>query len=205
MRRAAGAAHSRGMKIPDAVHTRQPWRIHELTTDFEILDVWSFRAPGAGPGDLAAMFAVIQAAGAQPQPYSLARLLFAVRWKLGRVFGWDEVPPGAQPLSARLPADLVQPGTDTAVRGLPFTLLYQLPDEIALEVRNRTVHGVAHLGWVRSAGGGYALQMAVLVKPNGLLGRAYLAAIAPFRHLVVYPAMTRQWEQAWTRRQPAIH
>ena len=30
--------------------------------------------------------------------------------------------------------------------------------------------------------------MAVLVKPNGRLGNAYIAAIRPFRYSVVYPA-----------------
>jgi hypothetical protein len=37
--------------------------------------------------------------------------------------------------------------------------------------------------------------MAVLVKPNGLIGEAYMAAIRPFRHLIVYPAMMRQIER----------
>ena len=39
--------------------------------------------------------------------------------------------------------------------------------------------------------------MAVLVKPNGLLGAGYMAAIKPFRHLIVYPPMIRQIGQAW--------
>jgi hypothetical protein len=39
--------------------------------------------------------------------------------------------------------------------------------------------------------------MAVLVKPNGLFGTAYMAAIAPFRHLVVYPALMRAIGQRW--------
>jgi Protein of unknown function (DUF2867) len=42
--------------------------------------------------------------------------------------------------------------------------------------------------------------MAVLVKQNGRFGRLYLAAIAPFRYLVVYPALTRHWERAWRDR-----
>ena len=42
--------------------------------------------------------------------------------------------------------------------------------------------------------------MAVLVKPNGLLGRGYMAAIRPFRHLIVYPALIRQTGQAWHSR-----
>jgi len=39
--------------------------------------------------------------------------------------------------------------------------------------------------------------MAVLVKPNGLLGEAYMLAIRPFRHLIVYPALTREIGRAW--------
>jgi Protein of unknown function (DUF2867) len=35
----------------------------------------------------------------------------------------------------------------------------------------------------------------VLVKPNGLLGEAYMLAIRPFRHLIVYPGMMRRIER----------
>jgi uncharacterized protein DUF2867 len=35
------------------------------------------------------------------------------------------------------------------------------------------------------------------VKPNGLLGTGYLAAIRPFRHLIVYPQMLRDIERRW--------
>jgi hypothetical protein len=62
---------------------------------------------------------------------------------------------------------------------------------------NRTVHGVMHVGWVPDGTGGYRGQMAVLVKPNGLLGTSYMAAIRPFRHLIVYPLLTRETERAW--------
>jgi Protein of unknown function (DUF2867) len=59
------------------------------------------------------------------------------------------------------------------------------------------MHGVMHLGWVPDGTGGYRGQMAVLVKPNGLLGAVYMAAIRPFRHLIVYPLMTREAERSW--------
>ena len=45
--------------------------------------------------------------------------------------------------------------------------------------------------------------MAVYVKPNGLFGNAYMAAIKPFRHLIVYPPMLRQIEREWRTRVPA--
>jgi hypothetical protein len=42
--------------------------------------------------------------------------------------------------------------------------------------------------------------MAVLVKPNGLLGASYMAAIAPFRRLVVYPRILREVGRQWQAR-----
>jgi Protein of unknown function (DUF2867) len=69
--------------------------------------------------------------------------------------------------------------------------------EWALEVANRTVHGVLHLGWVEDGHGDYRGQMAVLVKPNGLLGGIYMKAIAPARYLIVYPTMLREIGRRW--------
>jgi len=54
-----------------------------------------------------------------------------------------------------------------------------------------------HIGWVPDGTGGYRGQMAVLVKPNGLLGAAYMAAIMPFRHLIVYPPLMREIGRGW--------
>jgi hypothetical protein len=71
--------------------------------------------------------------------------------------------------------------------------------EAALEIANRTVHGVLHLGWVRDGTRGYRGQMAILVKRNGLFGTAYMAAITPFRYLLVYPQMMRDIERRWSR------
>ncbi|MDQ1373063.1 MAG: hypothetical protein QOJ09_401, partial [Actinomycetota bacterium] len=65
------------------------------------------------------------------------------------------------------------------------------------EAANQTMHGVLHLGWVADGTGAHRGQLAVLVKPNGLLGSAYMAAIRPFRHLIVYPPMLRQIARTW--------
>ena len=80
---------------------------------------------------------------------------------------------------------------------LPFTSLYLIADEWAAEIVNRTVHGVMHVGWVSDGDGPYRGELAVYVKPNGLLGAGYMAAIRPFRHLIVYPPMLRQIGQVW--------
>jgi hypothetical protein len=100
-------------------------------------------------------------------------------------------------LRDRFPADLRDAPPGPQVRGLPFTPLYLLPDEWAAETANRTMHGVLHLSWVPDGAGGYRGQMAVLVKPNGLLGTVYMAVIRPFRHLIVYPGATRDIARAW--------
>lgn len=194
------------MRIPNDAHTRHPWRIHEVAADFDVLDVWAFRAPGAGPDDLAVMVAAIREAEQRDGDPLLVRFLYGVRLLLGLVLGWDDPDQGAAEggrvtsVADRLPDDLRQPATGLPVPGLPFTHVYELHDEHAMEIANRTVHAIAHLGWVRSGEHEWELRMAVLVKPNGLLGRTYMAAIAPFRHLIVYPALTRKWERAWLER-----
>ena len=38
------------MRLPDTAHTSRPWRIHELTRDFRLEDVWALPTPG-GPDD----------------------------------------------------------------------------------------------------------------------------------------------------------
>jgi hypothetical protein len=103
-------------------------------------------------------------------------------------------------LRERLPDDL-RAAAGPEFESLPFTSLYLTDDEFAAEIANQTMHGVLHLGWVAEGGGGYRGQMAVYVRPNGLLGNAYMAAIKPFRHLVVYPQMLRAMERRWRERQ----
>lgn len=38
------------MMLPNTAHTSRPWRIHELTGDFRLEDVWALPTPG-GPDD----------------------------------------------------------------------------------------------------------------------------------------------------------
>jgi Protein of unknown function (DUF2867) len=196
------------MRLPDIAHTSRPWRIHELTGDFRLEDVWALPTPG-GPDDFARLVQgfgglVRGLASAHPSQGSsvavrAARALWAIRWKLGALLGWDRPDAGlgsrVPTLRDRLPTDLREAPAGPDLHR--FTSLYLLEDEWAAEIANRTVHGVLHLGWVPDQTGGYRAQMAVLVKPNGLFGTAYMAAIRPFRHLIVYPAMLRGIEREW--------
>jgi Protein of unknown function (DUF2867) len=190
-------------KLPKAAHTSRPWRIHEIAGDFELEDVWELPTPG-GPDDFHLLVEGF-ASGDPSQSASLpVRALFAIRWKLGELLGWDTPDAGigsrVPTLRDRLPADLRDAGAGPEFEDLPFEPLYLLEDEWAAEIANRTVHGVLHLGWVPDGSGGYRGQMAVLVKPNGLVGRAYMVAIRPFRHLVVYPRMLQDIGREWRER-----
>jgi hypothetical protein len=205
------------MRLPNSAHTSRPWRVHEFTRDFELEDVWKLPTPG-GRDELARLVQQsVSISGGSEYP-AVFRALFALRWKLGELFGWDKADSGVgervRSLRERLPADLLEgprgpdlhavPGR-TEVDGPPvFASVYQTRDEWVAELSNKTVHSLMHIGWVPDdSGGGYHAQMAVLAKPNGWLGKAYMAAIKPFRYALVYPMLLRsigrQWQQQSAR------
>jgi hypothetical protein len=163
------------MRLPATAHTSRPWRIHELRPQLRVEDVWALPTPG-GPDDFPRLVEVFTSWSPAQTTSTPVRLLFALRFKLGELLRWD--PPKER-------------------RG--FTPLYESDDEWAAEIVNRTVQGVIHLGWVEDEGGGWRGQLAILVKPNGLLGRAYMVAITPFRHLIVYPHLVRELGRAWSQ------
>ncbi len=73
-------------------------------------------------------------------------------------------------------------GLDRGSAGL--VPVYQEPDEVLSRLTNRTVT---------------APRLAVYVRPNGALGRGYMALIEPFRQWVVYPALLAAGARAAAR------
>lgn len=186
------------MRLSDEAHTAKAWRIHEIAPDFRLEDVWELPTPG-GPEDFGRLVDLMTTEDPGRTSSPAAAVLWQVRMRLGRLFGWDETAESGAvqaTLRDRLPADLLQ-ASGPEFASLPFTPLYLTDDEFAAEAANKTMHGVLHLGWVFDGRGGFRGQLAILVKPNGLLGTAYMAAIKPFRYLVVYPAMLRQIGMRW--------
>lgn len=121
--------------ILSGAYSCQSWRIHEITHDFQAF-VEAMRCPE-----------LVEGMSSDDRDFPAAyRLLFAVRWALGRMLGADEE---------------------------------------------------------ESAPDGYSAQMSVLVRPNGLLGNAYMMLIKPFRYLVVYPALLRTVGRRWETAQGA--
>jgi hypothetical protein len=206
------------MRLPGTEHTSRPWRVHEFTKDFALEDVWELPTPG-GPDDLVRLVRWFSTPGEDDLPF-LLRALFALRWKVGKLVGWDEPGSGVgervRSLRERLPADLLESTRGPDLRAVPgreaadgppiFSSLYQTHDEWAAEFSNKTVHSVMHIGWVQDdSGSGHRAHMAVLVRPNGRLGQAYMVAIKPFRRALVYPLLLRRIGRDWQTlsREPA--
>ena len=195
------------MRLPNAKHESHAWRIHEIAPDFRLEDVWALPVQG-GAEDFATLVDVMASLDPANGASRATRMLFRIRLRLGRWFGWDDaagrklsIPGNTETtLSARLPEDLRNTATGLDFSSTSFTPLYRTDDEWAAEISNRTVHAVLHLVWIDKGGGRYRGQMGVYVKPRGRFGGVYMAVIAPFRHLVVYPALMRQIKQAWNVR-----
>ena len=194
-------------RLPNGVHTSRPWRIHALVAGFRLEDVWALPTPG-GPEDFPRLVRQLAAYDPSRGGSAAVRALIAFRWKLGAAFGWDGAETGigarVPSLADRLPAELRRTGSNIRFRGLPASPLYVLDDECAVELANSTVHAIVHIGWVASPSGAHRGEMAVYVKPNGRLGSLYMAAIRPFRYLIVYPRMLGDWGELWAHGGEAV-
>ena len=183
-----------------------------IAPDFTLLDVWALPVHGRAE-DFATFLEVMADLDFSESGPVISRALFAIRYRLGSWLGWDgtseplPIPGCAETtLSARLPERLRGSAASISLGGRMqdaaggFVPLYRTVNEWAAEISNGTVHGVLHVGWVAHGNGRYRAQMGVYVKPRGRLGAIYLKAIEPFRHHLVYPALTRHVGRAWALR-----
>ena len=200
---AMSAMTTRSMRLPNSAHESRPWRIREIVRDFDLEDVWALPAQG-GAEDFQRLLETVASGDPAGEGSTATRVLWGARTRLGSWLGWDDptarIPiPGTSEtsLAGRLPDELRGTAVDVALGSVPFKALYRTDVEFAGEISNQTVHAVIHLAWVDQGAGRFAGQMAVYVKPRGLLGRGYMAVIKPFRYLVVYPALMRRIERAW--------
>jgi Protein of unknown function (DUF2867) len=197
------------LRLPNSEHESRAWRIGEVAPDFRLEDVWALPAQG-GLEDFATLLEVMASLDPAKSRSRTTRTLFSIRYRVGDWLGWDDTPQAlAIPehkettLRARLPADLRDTVTGPDLSAYGFLPLYRTDVEWAAEISNQTVHAVMHLAWVAKGAGLYQGQMGVYVKPRGRLGEAYMKAIAPFRHRIVYPSLMREIERGWKARMPA--
>jgi hypothetical protein len=189
------------MRIDPGEFRARPLRVHALLHDVPLEDVWAIPLPGGGAGRTIEDVRTVFMAGVEAAPPVVKRL-FRLRWRIGALLGWDRQRPAwnAESYADRLsPADRA---LSTAAPGTPdgrLSLLYRFEDEQLSELRNATVHAFSSLS-IRPAPGGYLAYLAVYVQPVHGFTRLYMKAIAPFRRLVVYPAIIRKMQSAWAKR-----
>ena len=189
------------MRIDPAEFRARPLRVHALLHDVPLEDVWAIPLRGGGAGrtiqDVRAAFS----AGVEAAP-PVVKALFRLRGRIGALLGWDQQRPAwnAESYANRLSAadrarSMAAPGTPDG----RLSLLYRFEDEQLSERRNGTVHAFSSLS-IRQTPGGYLAYLAVYVQPVHRFTRLYMWAIAPFRRLIVYPAIIRKAQSAWTER-----
>jgi hypothetical protein len=191
------------MRAPTEEFRRLDLRVHALLADVPLRDVHVVELRGGGAGRT---LADVQAAVPDEKlmrANPLVRALFAIRFAVGRWLGWD-APARAHPEEsyvARVDDELKRQSSVTpgAPRGL-FRALYELPRESLQEIRNATVHAFLAQALVEN-GDGYRLYWAVYVKPVSGFTALYMAAIEPFRRLVIYPSIMRRIGRQWAQHQ----
>ena len=188
------------MRVKPADFQRLNLRCHALLSDVPLHDVWAIPLDGGGPGrSIQDARAILF--GDRRQPNVAVRGLFALRWALGRAFGWDDErhdPPGMSYVHRLAEADRSQSEVPPGTREGRFRVLYVLGEEALSELRNATVHAFLALALTPSPAG-YTLYLAIYVKPVSRFSTLYMALIDPFRRLVVYPALGRHAQQRWSR------
>ena len=189
------------MRVKTAEFQKLNLRCHALLRDVPLHDVWAIPLNGGGPGRSIRDARAILFRDRRPGTNVAVRGLFALRWALGRAFGWDDErhdPPGMSYVHRLAEADRSQSQVPPGTREGPFRVLYVLGDEALSELHNATVHAFLALA-LTPGPGGYTLYLAIYVKPVSRFSTLYMALIDPFRRLVVYPALGRHAQQAWSR------
>src|SRR6266545_7594774 len=177
-------------------------RVHALLHDVPLKDVWAIRLPGGGAGRTIQDVRAVFIAGVEAAPPPIVKGLFRLRGRIGALLGWDQQRAAwtAESYVHRLSA--AYRAQSTAAPGTPdgrLSLLYRFEDEQLSELRNATVHAFSSLS-IRQTSEGYLAYLAIYAQPVHRFTKLYMRAIAPFRRLVVYPAIIQKMQSAWVER-----
>jgi len=189
------------MRIDPGEFRARPLRVHAMLHDVPLEDAWAIPLSGGGAGRTVEELRAIMLAGREAAPVVVQGLL-RLRRRIGALWGWDHQRPAwnAESYAGRLsPSDRARSVVAAGTPDGTFRLLYRFEDEQLSELRNATVHAFVSLS-ILPTPGGYLAYAGVFVKPVHRFTRLYMTAIAPFRRLVVYPAVIREVQTAWVQR-----
>jgi hypothetical protein len=177
---------------------RLPLRVHAFLAGVPLHDVWAVDLLRTQSGITLTEF-IRRAGGLFLRPPPAVRALLSVRSFVGGLFGWDRAAPGSvsESFAQRLTDEdrtrsLLPAGTPDGV----FRIVYRFDNEQLEEVVNRTVHAAA-LSALIEDGAGYRFYFAVYVCEVSSFTPLYMAAIDPFRKVIVYPALLRSISAQW--------
>jgi hypothetical protein len=181
--------------------------VHDLASDFRLLDVWRIPIRAAPGRDSFERFVRVFLNNGIETGNGVADALFRLRLALGKWFRWDE----PQPIPGETRASVADRLTDEdgaanriasiVVPPQPVAVhpIYLFDEEALVEITNRTIHALLHLSFVPADEGRKDVAMAVYIKSRGVLSDVYMAMIGPFRHWIVYPALIQQLKTQWGR------
>ncbi|MEM6794253.1 MAG: DUF2867 domain-containing protein [Acidobacteriota bacterium] len=179
------------MQLDTQKHLEQPFRVHEYAREFELLDLWQYPIEAESEEEFDTFLEIHDLAEMAAETSLLVRALFGVRLALGNVFGWDG---------------------ESGSEAVGLETVFREPREVLMRTENKTVTALLHLSWVELENGRFTARLAVYAISHGALGRGYMALIAPFRNLWVYPSLMKVGGRRWRRRhelvgraQPARH
>jgi hypothetical protein len=187
-------------RIPALEFEQLPLRVHEFLVGVPLHDVWAIDLPRLQPG--ITLDAFLRANDARRcRLTAAARMLLKLRFVLGRLFRWDREPASgaARSFSTRLTAaDRARSLAATGARDGPFRIVYRFDNEQLSEIINRTAHAASLTALVETEAK-YRFYLGVYVRRGGPFTRIYMAAIDPFRKVIVYPSLLRSVRASWHR------
>jgi len=188
-------------QISEREFERLPLRVHQFLAGVPLHDVWAVDLPSPRAGiTLDEFLRLSNERLFTPAP--VVRGLLRLRLLVGRLLGWDRPrssTEAAPTFADRLTdADRARSLAPAGVREGLFRVVYRFENERLVEVINRTVHAAALSALVETTNS-YRFYFAVYVRSVGRLTPFYMAAIDPFRKLIVYPSLLSSVRTNWDR------
>lgn len=194
------------MQMDPREYRKHDWIIHETAADFHLIDCWELTVD-LGEESFSRFFELF--IGTDPATSSwITGLLLKTRFVIGKILRFDDAGswlpiPGTNELSisGRISGEHLKSNQlhTICIPTVPwgeFRPVYLLDTEALIEVSNRTVFALIHVGRTQDR----KLLVGIFIKSRGVLTKVYMGLIKPFRHRVVYPLwlghLAVQWELA---------
>jgi hypothetical protein len=174
-------------------------RVHDVLSDVPLADAWVVRLPRTRAGVTLNEF-LRATNGKLVRPSPIVDALLRLRFLIGSLFGWDDESPHVhETFSDRLSAaDRQASLAPVCASHGRFRIIYRFENEQLEEILNKTAHAALLTALVEEVDC-YHFFMGVYVRSVGPLTPLYMALIAPFRRLVVYPSLLRSVRANWIR------